>query len=38
MMNMKKNIMSSIFLTTLTLIIGIASVLGAETRHMVRRQ
>lgn len=36
-MNLKKNLISAIVLTTVTVIIGIASVLGAETRHTIRR-
>ena len=36
-MNLKKNLIKSIVLTTVTVIIGIASVLGADTRRTVRR-
>ena len=36
-MNLKKNLIKSILLTTVTVIIGIASVLEAETRHAVKR-
>lgn len=36
-MNLKKNLIKSIVLTTVTVIIGIASVLGADTRRAVRR-
>ncbi len=36
-MNLKKNLIKSIVLTTLTVIIGIASVLGADARHAVKR-
>lgn len=36
-MNLKKNLIRSIVLTTVTVIIGIASVLGADTRHAVKR-
>ena len=36
-MNIKKNLIRSLVLTTVTVIIGIASVLGADTRHTVKR-
>ena len=36
-MNLKKNLIKSIVLTTVTVIIGIASVLGADSRRAVKR-
>ncbi len=36
-MNLKKNLLKSIVLTTVTVIIGIASVLGADSRRAVKR-
>lgn len=36
-MNLKKNLIRSIVLTTMTVIMGAASVLGADTRHAVKR-
>ena len=35
-MNIKKNLIKSIILTTVTVIIGIASVIGADKRHGIR--
>ena len=36
-MNLKKNLIKSIVLTTVTVIIGIASVLGADSHRAVKR-